>query len=104
MVWYATVRQAQGQHREAVNWCDKAIAQARECGDRDAEAHALFILDWAWTSLGQSDRLNVSEDALLIYTDLGDLGGQAVVLNNLGVFAYFRGQWDEAIAFYQRGS
>ena len=26
-----------------------------------------------------------------------------MVLNNLGVFAYFRGQWDEAIAFYQRG-
>jgi class 3 adenylate cyclase/tetratricopeptide (TPR) repeat protein len=103
MVWYATVRQAQGQHREAVTWCEKAIAQARESGDRDAEAHALFILDWAWTSLGQSDRVINSQRALEIYSELGDLGGQAVVLNNLGVFAYFRGQWDEAIVFYQRG-
>jgi tetratricopeptide (TPR) repeat protein len=103
MVWYATVRQAQGQHREAVTWCENAIDQARECGDRDAEAHALFILDWAWTSLGQSDRVTNSQRALEIYAELGDLGGQAVVLNNLGVFAYFRGQWDEAIVFYQRG-
>jgi class 3 adenylate cyclase/tetratricopeptide (TPR) repeat protein len=103
MVWYATVRQAQGQHREAVTWCDKAIAEARESGDRDAEAHALFIVDWAWTSLGKSDRSACSEEALAIYAELGDLGGQAVVLNNLGVFAYFRGQWDDAIAFYQRG-
>jgi class 3 adenylate cyclase/tetratricopeptide (TPR) repeat protein len=103
MVWYATVRQAQGQHREAVTWCEKAIGQARGSGDRDAEAHALFILDWAWTSLGQSDRVINSERALEIYAELGDLGGQAVVLNNLGVFAYFRGQWDEAIAFYDRG-
>ena len=103
MVWYATVRQAQGQHREAVIWCEKAIAQAIECGDRDAEAHALFIVDWAWTSLGQSDRVTNSQRALEIYTELGDLGGQAVVLNNLGVFAYFRGEWDEAISFYERG-
>ena len=65
MVWYATVRQAQGQHREAVTWCDKAIAQARECGDRDVEAHALFIVDWAWTSLGKSDRSACSEELSL---------------------------------------
>ena len=103
MVWYATVRQAQGQHREAVSWCDKAISEARRSGDRDAEAHALFISDWAWTSLGQSDRSTDSERALEIYTELGDLGGQAVVLNNLGVFAYFRGEWNEAISYYERG-
>jgi class 3 adenylate cyclase/tetratricopeptide (TPR) repeat protein len=102
-VWYATVRQAQGQHREAVAWCENAIVEARQSGDRDAEAHALFILDWAWMSLGRWDQSTNSQRALEIYTELGDPGGQAVVLNNLGVFAYFRGQWDDAIAFYERG-
>ncbi len=102
-VWYATVRQAQGQHREAVSWCENAISEACRWGDRDAEAHALFILDWAWTSLGRPDLSTNSQRALEIYTELGDLGGQAVVLNNLGVFAYFRGDWDEAIHFYERG-
>jgi class 3 adenylate cyclase/tetratricopeptide (TPR) repeat protein len=102
-VWYATVRQAQGHHREAVTWCEKAISEARRSGDRDAEAHALFISDWAWTSLGRSDRATNSERALEIYTELGDLGGQAVVLNNLGVFAYFRGDWDDAVSYYERG-
>jgi len=102
-VWYAAVRQAQGRPRESVNWCEEAISEARACGDRDAEAHALFILDWAWNSLGKSDGSANSIHALEIYKELGDLGGQAVVLNNLGVFAYFHGNWDEAIDFYQRG-
>ena len=102
-VWYGAVRQAQGHHREAVTWCEKAISEARRSGDRDAEAHALFISDWAWTSLGRSDRATNSERALEIYTELGDLRGQAVVLNNLGVFAYFRGDWDDAISYYERG-
>ena len=102
-VWYATVRQAQGRHREAVSWCERAISEARAFGDRDAEAHASYILDWALTSLGRTDLCTNSQHALEIYTDLGDLGGQAVVLNNLGVFAYFRGDWDEAVSFYERG-
>ncbi len=102
-VCYATVRQAQGRHREAIASCERAIAEARRSGDRDAEAHALFILDWAWTSLGRPDKCTNSHRALEIYTELGDLGGQAVVLNNLGVFAYFRGDWDEAISYYERG-
>ncbi|MGO9344724.1 MAG: adenylate/guanylate cyclase domain-containing protein [Acidimicrobiales bacterium] len=102
-VWYAMVRQAQGHHREAVTWCEKAIAEARDSGDRDAEAHALYTLDWAWMSLGRSDRCADSLHALEIYTELGDLGGQAVVLNNLGVLSYFRGDWDDAISYYERG-
>jgi len=103
MTWYAAVRQAQGRSREAVTWCEKAIAEARASGDRDAEAHALFTLDSAWVWLGRTDLATHSREALDIYDELGDLAGKAVVLNNLGAFEYFRGAWDEAASLYARG-
>ena len=71
-------------------------------GDPATEAQARFILDWAYVSLGQADRAVHSARALEIYAELGDLAGQAGVLNNLGGFAYFDGRWDEAIELYER--
>ena len=103
MTWYAAVRQAQGRSREAVTWCEQAIVEARRFGDRDAEAHAMFTLDSAWVWLGQTERAVNSPEALAIYSELGDLAGEAVVLNNLGAFEYFRGAWDEAVSLYARG-
>ncbi len=103
MTWYAAVRQAQGRSREAVTWCEQAIDEARRFGDRDAEAHAMFTLDSAWVWLGRTDLATNSKTALAIYAELGDLAGEAVVLNNLGAFEYFRGAWDEAAALYARG-
>jgi class 3 adenylate cyclase/tetratricopeptide (TPR) repeat protein len=103
LAWCAAVRQAQGRHREAVSWCESAIDEARQAGSPAAEAHALFILDWAWVCLDRWDRVTNSRRALQLYTDLGDMGGQAVVLNNLGGFAYVHGHWDEAIAYYEQG-
>jgi tetratricopeptide (TPR) repeat protein len=44
-----------------------------------------------------------SKVALRIYEELGDLTGQAVVLNNSGTFAYWQGRWDEALSLYERG-
>jgi class 3 adenylate cyclase/tetratricopeptide (TPR) repeat protein len=103
MTWYAVVRQAQGRSADAVEWCERAVAEARTSGDRDAEAHALSILDWAWVTLDRPERAVHSHRALAIYRERGDLGGEAHVLNNLGGFAYFRGQWDDAISLYGQG-
>ncbi len=103
MTWYAAVRQAQGRSREAVTWCERAIDEARRFGDRDAEAHAMFTLDSAWVWLGRTDLATNSDGALAIYNELGDLAGEAVVLNNLGAFEYFRGAWDEAASLYAHG-
>jgi class 3 adenylate cyclase/tetratricopeptide (TPR) repeat protein len=102
-VWLAVLRQSQGRHREAVAACERAIALAEEAGDSDALAHAYYILDWTLFDLGQPDRAEFSARALEIYRDLGDLAGQAVVLNNLGALAYWRGRWTEALEFYEQG-
>jgi tetratricopeptide (TPR) repeat protein len=101
--WYAAIRQAQGRHREAIEWCERAIELARASENLVGEAHASFILDWALVSAGRFDLATHSPRALEIYQELGDLNGEAVVLQNLGAFAYFQGNWDEAVELYERG-
>ena len=55
----------------------------------------------SWTSpsaeLGELDKAALLEArALEIHERAGNLAGQGLVYNNMGVFAYFQGQWDEA--------
>ncbi len=100
--WFGMIRQAQGRAAEAITWCERAITEAVAADDPEAEAHACLTLDWAYVRLGQRDRAVYSARALELYEGLGDLSGQAGVLNNLGVFAYWRGQWEEAVGYYER--
>ncbi|MFN2589510.1 MAG: tetratricopeptide repeat protein, partial [Actinomycetota bacterium] len=101
-VWYAVIRQAQGRAGEAIKWCRRAIAEAEASGERDALAHAYYTLDWALVTQGRSEGNRYSWMALAIYEELGDLVGQATVLNNLGAWAYFEGRWPEARDLYER--
>ncbi|MFL5737512.1 MAG: tetratricopeptide repeat protein, partial [Actinomycetota bacterium] len=102
-VCYAAVRQAQGHPSDAIRWCERAIAEAERAGDRSTFAHASYIWDWALVELGRFDEAVHSKMALRIYEELGDLTGQAVVLNNTGSFEYWQGRWDEALSLYERG-
>jgi tetratricopeptide (TPR) repeat protein len=101
-VWYAAVRQAQGRHGDAIRWCRSAIDEATASGEREALAHAYYLLDWALVDLGRRDEATYSEAALGIYDELGDLGGQATVLNNMAGFAFWEGRWSEAADRYGR--
>ncbi len=96
------MRQAQGRHHEAIGWCEQAIELARAAGDLDALAHAEFLLDWAYISLGRLDLATNGVEALALYEQLGNLGGQAAVANNLGQLAYYGGRWDEALELLER--
>ena len=100
-VWYAAVRQAQGRHREAIRWARQAIAEAEAARESQALAHAYYLLDWALVDVGRPDEAGYSEAALGIYRDLGDLAGQATVLNNMAGFAYLRARWSEAVERYR---
>ena len=102
-VWSGQIRQEQGRTREAVALLEGAVREAEASGDLDALAHAYYLLDWAALSLGTLREPAYSYKALSIYEHLGDLAGQANVLNNLGGFAYYEGRWDEAVDLYERG-
>lgn len=101
-VWCGAIRQAQGRQSEAIRWCRLAIEEAGASGERDALAHAYYVLDWALVDLGRREEATNSEAALTIYRDLDDLGGQATVLNNMAAFAYWSGRWDEAVERYRK--
>jgi class 3 adenylate cyclase/tetratricopeptide (TPR) repeat protein len=101
--FYAAVRAGQGRFEDAVDACLVAIDEATASGNLDAEAHARFIIDWAYVLQGQPELAVHSARALEIYEQLGNFDRQAVVLNNLGGFTYYEGRWDDAIALYERG-
>ena len=99
---YAGVRFRQGRYDDCADVCTSILADAEAGGNRADLAHAYYLLSHAWALLGD-DRADIYRDrALPIYEELGDLVGQANVLNNLGVRAYYEGKWDDALALYRR--
>ena len=100
--WYGRFCQEGGKHRLAIKWCTQAVEQAEAVGDKETMAEALRIIDWAMMDLGLlQDPVNW-EKALHLFEEIEDLSGQAAVLNLLGGFAYFKGNWDEAETLYRR--
>jgi class 3 adenylate cyclase/tetratricopeptide (TPR) repeat protein len=99
---YAGVRFRQGRYSECARWCREVLADAEAIGDRASLAHAYYLLAHAYTFLGSPESGGYRALALPIYEELGDLVGQANVLNNLGIEAYFEGRWDESLRLYNR--
>jgi len=65
-------------------------------------AHAYLILHLVHAQLGSPERAAYRGIALPLYEDLGDLRGQASALNNLGIEAYYEGDWVKAADLYER--
>lgn len=100
LAWYGWFCEEQGSHERAVTWCNRAITQAEQAGDKEALAKALSTLDAAHMELGTLEDPSNTERALALMEESGDLDGQARVLNSHAIYLYFRGQWDDALAMY----
>lgn len=94
----------EGHAKRAITWCRRAIDAAELAGDLEAEAQARKVYDWALADLGRLETSTNSIRALALYEELGDLEGQAIILSNLGVTAYWQGQWNDAIDLWQRSA
>ena len=99
-VGIAATRYRQGRFTACVAAARTAVPLAQACDARAELAHAYYLLDAALTDLQDPEALAYRRLALPIYRDLGDLVGQADVLNNTGINAYYEGRWDEAMALY----
>jgi class 3 adenylate cyclase/tetratricopeptide (TPR) repeat protein len=95
------IRNRQGRWAESVRLCREAIEEAESVGELEALAQACLALDWALFELGRTEEATHSARALEIYRQLGDPEHESGVLNNLGMFAYFEGRWDDAVTLYQ---
>jgi tetratricopeptide (TPR) repeat protein len=102
LAWYAYYLQQEGRHAQAMRWCHLAMAQADESGDLEAMALACKVLDWGAMDLGTLQEPVNAHRALELYQQLGDLPGQASILNMLGAFEFWRGRWNEALTLYER--
>jgi class 3 adenylate cyclase/tetratricopeptide (TPR) repeat protein len=99
---YAGVRLRQGHFKDCVDWCRKVLDDADFAEDLSAIAHAYYLQHLAFTSIGSREKEAFRGLALPIYEEVGDLLGQANVLNNLGIDAYYDGRWEEALELYRR--
>jgi class 3 adenylate cyclase/tetratricopeptide (TPR) repeat protein len=100
----AGARLRQARARESIALCREAMEHAERSADEEALAHACYLLDWALVEEGRASEAVHSERALEIYRRRGLPAREAAVLNNLGMFAYYEGRWDDAVTLYRHGA
>ena len=98
---YAGVRFRQGRYSDCLEWAERARREAEASANRSCHAHSLALIDLSAASLGVNHGAYALR-ALSIYEEIGDLVGQANVLNNLGAEAWEGGRWREALEYYER--
>ena len=94
-----------GQFRQAGPLLDEAVMLAQtspDPGHRAALALAYRYLNWQAIESQDPDAERFGLLAQEIYAELGDNAGLSQIFNNLGIGAYYRGEWDKAIAYYER--
>ncbi len=101
LAWYGQFSLEGGHHRRAIRRSREAIAVAQQADDLEALAHALKVMGWTQMELGDLETTSSLNRSLAFYEELEDLPGQASVHNLLGGFAYWRGEWDEALVRYE---
>jgi len=100
LIAYGGVRFRQGRFTDAIRWCSEALDDP---GATDAQlGHALYLLVTIYAHLGMSEAADAGLRAIEIFERTGDLIGMGNVLNNLGVDAYYRGEWADALDLYTR--
>ena len=88
-----------GHFEEAAAWCDRVFAETDEESAVVARAH--YIRATASTQEGWSDATEHAKRALEIYTEIGDITGQANALNNLGYHAFYVGDWGRCEEYHR---
>ncbi len=98
---YGLVRHRQGRSQDAVNHLLDAVRLADAAGAPEVLATALVHLDIAELTLGREGGSEHASRALEILRRLGDQPWlEARALNQLGIRAYFAGNWSQAVDFY----
>ncbi|MGQ0849295.1 MAG: ATP-binding protein, partial [Actinomycetota bacterium] len=98
----AFILQSLQRPRETLAAAERAAAEARAAGEREALARAYTAIDWAQYVLGAPERGAHSREALRIYQELGDRESVGNVMNNIGAYAYLDGNWPEAVMWFTR--
>jgi tetratricopeptide (TPR) repeat protein len=101
-VGIAIVRFRQGEFGDSIDRLENAVDKALAIGEDLQLGIAYMLLHLVYTQQGSPERAAFRGLALPIFEDLGDLKRQATVLNNLGIEAYYDGEWARALDVYER--
>jgi class 3 adenylate cyclase/tetratricopeptide (TPR) repeat protein len=99
----AEARFRQGAMEDCIKRCNTVVEQALEIGDSEQLAWAYMFLEMAHMLLGSDQTAAFRGLALPLFEEVGHLKGQATALNNLGIEAYYEGDWEKALDVYERG-
>jgi class 3 adenylate cyclase/tetratricopeptide (TPR) repeat protein len=103
-IQYAFCRINQGRYSDARRWAERGLAEAEAANELKAQSRAHLVLhDVAMWSGGPTGEQH-GEIALRISEQLGDLTGQAHMLNNLAIRRMFEGRWLDALPMYARAA
>jgi|GEM_PF-1471886 len=92
-----------GETAAAIGSYEKALAIAREIGDRRGEGNALGNLGLVYADLAQIDKaIGCYEQALVIAREIGDRQGEGAELSHLGVVYADLHQLDKAISSHEQ--
>ncbi len=97
---YGGIRFRQGRFDETIEWCNSVLE--RDDLTDSQRAHALYLIVTAYAHVGSPEAVPAAREAIEIYERINDLVGLGNVLNNLGVHAYYRGDWDQAVDLWTR--
>ena len=100
--WEASVAAASGDPIIARGAASNAIERATSTHEKEALARAYTALDWANFVMGTGEP-RIGERVVEIYDELGMRNRSVAVLNNLGAFSYFEGDWDTTMEWYRAG-
>ncbi|MGB9374370.1 MAG: AAA family ATPase, partial [Jiangellales bacterium] len=100
----AAVLLQQDRFSAALAVADAAEKQARVVGAREALALALERKEIALQMLGRPSGGVHARESLELYRELDDLDAQQRVINNLGAFDFYAGNWVSALAEYTRAA
>jgi tetratricopeptide (TPR) repeat protein len=97
----AVVRLGQEKGQEARRWAVRTVERARETDDPETLVQALMGIDHADLLLGVPVDGSSTREAFDICVANGFRPRESVASTNLGTYAFFRGDWDEAVEWYR---
>lgn len=100
---YAMVLQVEGRTTDALEWAERAAAEAEAASDPEAVGDAYVVMGWAYGELGKEGALPLMRRSLEAYQQAGNRVREAMLLSDLGVVCQWEGHWDEALAYYEQG-
>jgi tetratricopeptide (TPR) repeat protein len=103
-VLYAFCRVSQGRYADARRWAERGLAEAEAANELLAQAQAHLVLNAVEVWSGGPEGEEHGKTALRIYEQLGDLSGQAHILNVLGLRRMVEGRWPEALAMFAQAA